>query len=319
MAADPSQTVFDWKMIVSPPKDYDRWQALVQAFVAHSVERYGADVVNTWHFEVWNEPECCGGKFWKGSLENYFTLYGKAAAGVRAVLPNGRVGGPVSSQPVELTENSRAASSSRHIKAQRTARLLHLPHLIFIDGAVGGYSKASSCSTAPGTPRCHRRTDSAQLGFGLLGGEWSLPGAARNRSGRRVRGQSIRTRAALRQEGKRFPLAYAWWTLSDVFDEGYEDPGDYAAEQKPFIGHGLLSRENIKKPAYNAYTFLAKMGDEQWRHGRRRGQRRRHGARLQGRRPAGHPLQRPDPGGWLRDDKYYSLAEAKSFGVTVSG
>src|SRR5690606_36473691 len=75
LAADPGQTVFDWKMIVSPPKDYAKWQALVQAFVQHSVDRYGAEVVQRWYFEVWNEPECCSNKFWKGSLQDYFTLY----------------------------------------------------------------------------------------------------------------------------------------------------------------------------------------------------------------------------------------------------
>src|SRR5690606_35575014 len=96
------------KMIVSPSKDYDKWQGLVQTFVQHSVERYGADVVGQWYFEVWNEPECCSNKFWKGTLADYFQLYDRAAAGVRAVLPDGRVGGPVSSQPAELTGNSMA-------------------------------------------------------------------------------------------------------------------------------------------------------------------------------------------------------------------
>jgi hypothetical protein len=70
LALDPSQTVFDWNMIVSPPKDYEKWQALVQAFVQHSVERYGAEVVGQWYFEVWNEPECCSNKFWKGTLQD---------------------------------------------------------------------------------------------------------------------------------------------------------------------------------------------------------------------------------------------------------
>ena len=46
--------------------------------------------------------------------------------------------------------------------------------------------------------------------------------------------------------------------LSDVFQE------DQYREDDPFIGcMGLISRENIRKPAYNAYHFLAQMGGEQ--------------------------------------------------------
>ncbi len=144
LAADPSQTVFDWKMIVSPPKDYDRWQALVQAFVQHSVDRYTADVVNNWYFEVWNEPECCSNKFWKGSLDDYFKLYDKSAAGVRAVLPNGRMGGPVSSQASELSGGSMAGIQFLdHIKnGSQPLGFFAFHTWNFLDGAVGGYFDA---------------------------------------------------------------------------------------------------------------------------------------------------------------------------------
>src|SRR6478735_1234552 len=138
LAKDPSQTVFDWKMIVSPPKDYDRWQELVQKFVQHSVDRYTADVVNNWYFEVWNEPECCGNKFWKGSLDDYFKLYGKSAAGVRAVLPNGRMGGPVSSQAEQLGDAG--VQFMDHVKnTSAPLGFLSFHTWSFIDGAVGGY------------------------------------------------------------------------------------------------------------------------------------------------------------------------------------
>jgi beta-xylosidase len=60
------------------------------------------------------------------------------------------------------------------------------------------------------------------------------------------------------KEGKRFPLAYSWWVLSDIFEE------DPYRDNEPFIGcMGLTSREGIRKPAYNAYKFLAQLGNEQ--------------------------------------------------------
>ena len=42
--------------MVSPPKDYVKWDGLIRAFGEHLVERYGIDEVSQWYFEVWNEP-----------------------------------------------------------------------------------------------------------------------------------------------------------------------------------------------------------------------------------------------------------------------
>jgi len=80
----------------NPPKDYAKWQALVQAVVAHLVERYGKDEVLTWYFEVWNEPDI---SYWHGTPEEYYRLYDASAAGVKAALPGARVGGPATTGP----------------------------------------------------------------------------------------------------------------------------------------------------------------------------------------------------------------------------
>src|SRR5450756_2105698 len=37
-----------------PPKDYGRWSDLVAAHARHCLERYGADEVGTWLWELWN-------------------------------------------------------------------------------------------------------------------------------------------------------------------------------------------------------------------------------------------------------------------------
>ena len=80
----------------NPPKDYAKWQGLVQAVVAHLVERYGKDEVLTWYFEVWNEPDIA---YWHGTQEEYYRLYDASVAGVRAALPGARVGGPATTGP----------------------------------------------------------------------------------------------------------------------------------------------------------------------------------------------------------------------------
>lgn len=74
-----------------PPKDYDKWRELVYQWVRHCVERYGRSEVETWYWEVWNEPN---GDYWRGKPEEFYKLHDYAIDGVRRALPSARVGGP---------------------------------------------------------------------------------------------------------------------------------------------------------------------------------------------------------------------------------
>lgn len=74
-----------------PPKDYAKWGELVYQWTKHCVARYGADEVNQWYWEVWNEPNIT---YWHGSRADFFKLYDYAVDGVRRALPTARVGGP---------------------------------------------------------------------------------------------------------------------------------------------------------------------------------------------------------------------------------
>ena len=74
-----------------PPKSYEKWGELVYRWVRHAVARYGKAEVETWPWEVWNEPDIA---YWHGSREDYFKLYDYAADAVKRALPTARVGGP---------------------------------------------------------------------------------------------------------------------------------------------------------------------------------------------------------------------------------
>lgn len=86
---------FDYKLIATgwtyPPKDYEKWGELVYQWTKHNVERYGADEVATWYFEVWNEAN--SRFYWQGTPEEFYKLHDYAVAAVRRALPNARVGG----------------------------------------------------------------------------------------------------------------------------------------------------------------------------------------------------------------------------------
>ncbi len=79
-----------------PPKDYDKWAELVYRWAQHCVEKYGRAEVETWLWEVWNEPDI---SYWKGTPEEYFKLYDYSVDAVRRALPTAKVGGDDSTSP----------------------------------------------------------------------------------------------------------------------------------------------------------------------------------------------------------------------------
>lgn len=74
-----------------PPADYAKWGELIYQWVRHSVEKYGRREVETWWWEVWNEPDI---SYWRGTPEEYMKLYDYAADGLKRALPTARIGGP---------------------------------------------------------------------------------------------------------------------------------------------------------------------------------------------------------------------------------
>ncbi len=74
-----------------PPRDYAKWGALIAAHAQHCLERYGADEVNSWLWELWNEPDIF---YWRGTPNQFYDLYTVTAEAVRSVLPKAKVGGP---------------------------------------------------------------------------------------------------------------------------------------------------------------------------------------------------------------------------------
>lgn len=94
LTADPGYTVFEYHAQVSVPREWERWGDLVRSLTAHLRERYGADEVATWEFEVWNEANL--EVFWNGTQDDYHRLYEIAVREIKAIDERIRVGGPSS-------------------------------------------------------------------------------------------------------------------------------------------------------------------------------------------------------------------------------
>ena len=82
-----------------PPQDYNKWSELIYQWVTHCVKKYGRAEVETWSWEVWNEPNI---GYWHGTPEEYDKLYDFTSLAVKRALPTARVGGPASTGPANV-------------------------------------------------------------------------------------------------------------------------------------------------------------------------------------------------------------------------
>jgi xylan 1,4-beta-xylosidase len=85
-----------WTGWTYPPKDYNKWRELVYQWVKHSMERYGKQEVQTWLWQLWNEPDI---GYWSGTFEEYCKLYDYTADGLKKACPECTIGGPHTTNP----------------------------------------------------------------------------------------------------------------------------------------------------------------------------------------------------------------------------
>jgi xylan 1,4-beta-xylosidase len=83
-----------------PPKDYKKWADLVYEWVRHSVQRYGKKEVESWYWELWNEPNI---GYWSGTVQEYCKLYDYTSDAVKRALPTAKIGGPHSTGPASTS------------------------------------------------------------------------------------------------------------------------------------------------------------------------------------------------------------------------
>lgn len=95
-------TCFHYKGNVTMPASDAAWQDLIRALIRHLIDRYGLTEVQSWFFEVWNEPNLRF--FFDGTQEDYFHLYQLTANAIKSVEPTLKVGGPATSNNMWIPE-----------------------------------------------------------------------------------------------------------------------------------------------------------------------------------------------------------------------
>jgi len=96
------KTVFYYKGNITQPKDYDKWKDLIKSLIKYLIKRYGKDEVESWYFEVWNEPNLK--YFWSSTKEEYFKLYECTSKAIKNINSNLKVGGPSTADNKWITD-----------------------------------------------------------------------------------------------------------------------------------------------------------------------------------------------------------------------
>ena len=251
LAAKPTFQAFWYKPDVSPPKDWQKWDALITEFTKHLIDRYGIDEVSRWYFEVWNEPNL---DFWAGDprQSTYWELYDHTARDIKAVNSRLRVGGPATAQAAwadAFIEHCNSAHVpvdfvSSHVYGNDKAQDVfgtneNIPRRDMVCRAVNKVHDQIKASSMPSLPLIWSEfnasyfnepavTDAAYMGPWLAN--------------------------TIRQcDGLVDIMSY--WTFSDVFEE-------QGVVKTPFYGgFGLIASGGIPKPAFNAFKVLHELGD----------------------------------------------------------
>jgi xylan 1,4-beta-xylosidase len=241
--------IFWWAGNTSHPRP-DDWVALVDAFVRHLLQRFGADEVRHWQFEVWNEPNLDG--FWEHADQAaYFDLYTRTAQAIKAIDPRLAVGGPSTAGAAWVPE------FLAHAKATGTPVDFITTHAYGVDagfldefGVEDRQLSPSPDAIVGDVRRVRAQIEASHLpGLPLYFTEWSTSYNPRDK----VHDSYMSAPYVLTKlrQSRGLAQSMSYWTFSDLFEE--PGPPDAAFHG----GFGMMTRDGIRKPVWFAYKYLA--------------------------------------------------------------
>ncbi len=216
------------------------------------MDRYGANEVSQWYFEVWNEPNI---DFWTGQPKQatYFELYDHAARAIKRADARLRVGGPATAQAAWIPDMIAHAVQaqvpldfvSTHVYGNDLSKDVfgtdeNIDRAVMVSRAVQKVYNQVKASARPDLPIIWSEynasykneidvTDSAFMGPWL---------------------------------SEQYP-AVRWPDGDDVvldFSDVFEEQG---VIKTPFYGgYGLIAEGGVPKAAFNAFAMLHRLGDQ---------------------------------------------------------
>ena len=283
-----AQTALYYGGCIAPPKDDETWKEWIQSFVKYLIGRFGAEEVESWPFEVWNEPDVF--VFWAGTKEEYYHMYEVTARAVKEIDPKIQVGGPAASGskwvgsfleycrehdvPVDfISVHQYAGDPIGGVEASESLEEELDPSEVTADPSVMAqiFSKAEGGSFLEGlrmmmpdkseltdVPGDAFRKNAAIVkkqadGLPVYYTEWNENAIFSSYTNDTRKPAAYIVKTALATE--KLVTGSSVWCFSDIFEECSEIHEEFHG------GFGLLTHSGIPKPAYQAMKLLAELCD----------------------------------------------------------
>jgi len=265
------------------PKKDAQWQDFIKAFIHFLIHRYGKDEVESWNFEVWNEPNMS--TFFSGSQADYFHLYEITARAIKEVDDNISVGGPASATGAWIQEfidfvkvnHVPCDFISTHNYPGDGIGDVFLGKIMF-DAIVGGAKrlmKKKSGRTLEGCqavmedkselaemPKGQMRAIAKQIAdivkgeYPIFFTEWNCNAILMSPSNDTRKVASFQVKGIDEMEG--YLTGSSIWAFSDIFDEFVMIPDEFSG------GFGLLTINGIPKPQFHALKLMSGVGPRKY-------------------------------------------------------
>ncbi|MEX0331409.1 MAG: hypothetical protein AB3N64_08310 [Puniceicoccaceae bacterium] len=264
--ASGDKTFFWYKMNITPPASYREWEHFLQAYIEHTVERYGIERVRRWYFEVWNEPNLRD-NFWTGTMEEYYELYASCARVIKGFDSALSIGGPASAGGTEMLP-------FLHWCRERDVPVNFVSYHSYPQGETSSYRSAAESPSEPGMHfvdgAIQWKQELDEAGFGDLplfmtewnsqahGPDWKAVWVGNEYVNNLFAGAAV---CHLAHSCDDALDVMGWWVASDVFEEGGPQVEPYGNR---FQYYGMLTIDGVPKSSYHAFKFMNRMRGERY-------------------------------------------------------
>ena len=241
----------------SMPKSDKAWEELISKFIEHILDRYGKDEVESWYFEVWNEPNLS--RFFSGTKEDYFHLYEITVKTAKKIDQKLRFGGPATSYNSWIPDMITFCQKN------------HLPldfistHHYPTDDPLweSGMDIDEFFKKTNGVPQDYPRgilkvrtskTREEAQNYPLFYTEWSISAMVGDSAHDTLYGAAMVAKTLADNDG--LVEGYDYWAFSDIFEEESQKPGVFHG------GFGLQTVDGIEKPVYRLFEIFHNLGNQ---------------------------------------------------------
>lgn len=272
------KTGLHYKNNICMPKNLNDWSDYIKSFIEFLLDRYGKEEVESWYFEVWNEPDLP--TFFAGTQKDYFKLYEVTAKAIKSVDENLKVGGPSTSaikwvdEFIAFCEDNKVPYdfvSTHHYPGDGFGNAIGLPNIkgmlqTVSEGAKNGtdlgdvirgvfYSDDKAKALPKGrltvlddelVPKCKN--------VPVMITEWNSMAifGAPVHDEKYSAAFVVKTCMDLNNDID----GYMFWCVSDIFEEIFQ-------LNKPFVGSfGIISNDGIPKPNFWGFKMLSELYPE---------------------------------------------------------